>query len=143
KVRAQRVDEHDQWPALGRADQLIVQRHAVEPGKLHQNGYPCLGSSIVIQRSSVNSSIAALPPNRPKPDPLTPPNGICASSLRVGPLMWQMPASICCATRNARWMSRLNTADDSPYSVSLAMWIASASSLARITDFTGPNDSSL
>ena len=36
--------------------------------------------SIVIQRKSLNSAIAALPPNRPDPLAFIPPNGICASS---------------------------------------------------------------
>ena len=56
--------------------------------------------------------------------------------------MWQMPDSMRAATASARLMSRLNTAADSPYSVSLAMRTASSSPLTRITGFTGPNDSS-
>jgi hypothetical protein len=41
----------------------------------------------VIQRSSVNSSRAASPPNRPQPLSLTPPNGIWGSSWTVVSLM--------------------------------------------------------
>ena len=43
--------------------------------------------------------------------------------------MWQMPDSIRLATASARWTSRLKTADESPYSVSLATRIASSSPL--------------
>src|SRR6218665_3266689 len=51
----------------------------------HQNG-ECRGVvCTVIQRSSVNSLIPALPPKRPMPEPFTPPKGICVSSCTVGP----------------------------------------------------------
>jgi hypothetical protein len=84
----------------------------------------------------------ALPPKRPKPLSFTPPNGICASSCTVGPLMWQMPDSIRCATPHARAVSRLNTADESPYALSFAQAIAASSPRTRTMPFTGPNDSS-
>ena len=45
-----------------------------------QNGKGCDPLCTVTQRSSVNSSTTALPPKRPKPLSLTPPNGICGSS---------------------------------------------------------------
>ena len=56
--------------------------------------------------------------------------------------MWQMPDSMRLATFSARWMSRLKTAAERPYSVSLATRIASSSPCTRTTGFTGPNDSS-
>ena len=52
--------------------------------------------------------------------PLTPPNGICASSCTVGPLTWQMPDWIRRATARRALQSRVKTAAESPYSVSLA-----------------------
>ena len=74
----------------------------------------------MIQRSSVNSAMPALPPKRPMPEPLTPPKGICASSCTVGPLMWQMPESILRATWKARARSRPKTAALRPYSLAQA-----------------------
>ena len=56
--------------------------------------------------------------------------------------MWQMPLWIRCASSSARGTSRLNTAAESPYSVSLAVRTASSSSATGITETTGPNDSS-
>jgi hypothetical protein len=97
---------------------------------------------IVIQRSSVNSSSAALPPKRPQPLALTPPNGICGSSWTVEELMWQMPLSIRRATSIARSTSSLNTAAERPYSVSFAVSIASPVPLTGTIVTTGPNDSS-
>jgi hypothetical protein len=69
---------------------------------------------------------------------LTPPNGICASPPTVGPLMWQMPASMRAATAMARVMSRLNTTEDRLYSVALATRTASSSPFTWITGLTGP-----
>jgi hypothetical protein len=54
----------------------------------------------VIQRKSVNSAMTALPPNRPYPDALTPPNGIFrllaggdgASILVSEDLVWRVVA---------------------------------------------------
>ena len=62
----------------------------------------------------MNSSSAALPPKRPQPESLTPPNGICGSSWTVAPLMWQMPLSIRLATDQARSGSAPKTAAESP-----------------------------
>ncbi len=56
--------------------------------------------------------------------------------------MWQMPVCRFCARFHALALSRLYIADERPYSLSLATASASASSLTRIIDFTGPNDSS-
>ena len=67
-----------------------------------------------------------------------PPNGTCASSATVGPLIWQMPLSIRFATAIARSMSRLKTAADSPYSLSFASVTASSSVAARTIVAIGP-----
>ena len=48
----------------------------------------------VTQRSSVNSCIEAVPPKRPQPLSLTPPNGICGSSWTGWSLTCTMPASM-------------------------------------------------
>ena len=52
------------------------------------------------------------------------------------------PASIARATRSARAPSRVQIEPESPYGVSFAMRIASASSSNGITAATGPNTSS-
>src|SRR5207248_6081586 len=88
------------------------------PGYAAQIGYSRGSSCTVIQRSSVNSSTAAVPPKRPQPLAFTPPNGICGSSCTVVSFTWHMPVSSRRATSRAAPTFELNTAEDSPYSVS-------------------------
>src|SRR3954464_4979329 len=107
-----------------------------------QIGYSLGSSWTVIHRSSVNSSTAAAPPKRPQPLALTPPNGICGSSCTVVSFTWHIPVSSRRATSRAAGTLELNTADDSPYSVSLATRTASSTPSTETIETTGPNDSS-
>ena len=83
-----------------------------------------------------------LPPKRPQPESFTPPNGICGSSCTVVSFTWHMPVSSRAATSSAASTSALNTADESPYSVSFATRTASSTPSTTTIDTTGPNDSS-
>ena len=56
--------------------------------------------------------------------------------------MWQMPDWMRLATCRARWISRPNTAEDRPYSLSLAHATASSVLRTRTMAFTGPKVSS-
>ena len=90
----------------------------------------------------MNSASAALPPKRPQPEFLTPPNGICGSSCTVEELTWQMPDSIRRATSSAAGTSAPKTAAARPYSVSFATRTASSAPSTATSATTGPNDSS-
>ncbi len=65
--------------------------------------------------------MAQWPPNRPIPEAFSPPKAVLASSLTGESFTWVIPAWIRRTNRTARSTSRLNTAEDKPYSVSLAM----------------------
>ena len=80
-------------------------------------------------------SSACMPSSRPKPDCLNPPNGVCT---RTEPfeLTEMAPVSSARATRIARAPSRVQIEPESPYGVSFAMRIASASSSNGISAAT-------
>src|SRR5262249_55733314 len=109
-----------------------------QAGSLTQNGYGCGALVTVTQRSSVNSSTTAVPPNRPKPLSLTPPNGICGSSPTVWSLTWTIPASICCASARPRSASWVMIPEDNPYAVAFARRIASSALSTTSIAATGP-----
>ena len=119
-----------------------------------------------------NSSMPAVPLNRPHPLFLAPPCGRLGSSWTVLLLMWtaldflisfqtrgtqrfidekkgesrkfpffRYPVSICLATLNPAVRSSVNTAELRPYSVSLAISMASSSLSTTISETVGPKDS--
>src|SRR5262245_9995801 len=108
-----------------------------EPGHA-QNGNGC-GLPTVIQRSSVNSSIAAVPPNLPQPLSLTPPKGTCGSSPTGWSLICTMPASIRCARARPLSASFVMIPDASPYDVAFARSTASSALSTTSIAATGPN----
>ena len=82
------------------------------------------------------------PPSRPKPEAFTPPNG--AAGLEMMPwLMPIIPYSSASLTRMTRPRSLVKTYEASPYSVPLALLIASASVRKVLIGATGPKISSL
>src|SRR6185437_2153599 len=91
---------------------------------------------------SVNASSASGPSSRPSPDCLNPPNGV---QYRTDECEFtdRLPVSTARATLIARPMLPVQIDPDSPYGVSLAISIASASSLNGVTVTTGPNISSV
>src|SRR6185437_11113676 len=92
--------------------------------------------------TSVNASSASGPSSRPSPDCLNPPNGV---QYRTDECEFtdRLPVSTARATLIARPMLPVQIDPDSPYGVSLAISIASASSLNGVTVTTGPNISSV
>src|SRR3954471_12387939 len=92
--------------------------------------------------TSVTEASASGPSSRPRPDCFMPPNGVqyrtdeCELTLRL-------PDSTPRATRSARPRSRVKIEPDSPYSVALAIAIASCSDENGSTARTGPNTSSV
>src|SRR5690606_2015517 len=149
RVQVQGGEPRDALPVVPRPQPRaeeegdVIQRRL--PRQAHsagQNGEWRGSVWIVNQRSPGDAALPALPPQRPQPPASTPPTAICASSCTVGPLMSQMPDWIRAATRQARETSRLNTAADRPYSVSLATSTAWSSPSTRITETRLPNDSS-
>ena len=82
-----------------------------------------------------------MPSSRPKPDCLKPPNGVETRTLEFE-LMLSTPLSSALATRSARAPLVVQIEPDSPYGVSFAMRIASASSSNGISAATGPKTSS-
>ena len=115
-VVARAVLEHDRLDAL--AGEQLRERQACRAraddpdlGPQGQNGNGC-GAPTVIQCVSVNSSITALPPKRPIPLSLTPPNGICGSSPTGWSFTWTMPAWMRCASRIPRSVSLVMIPDD-------------------------------
>jgi hypothetical protein len=86
----------------------------------------------------VNSWIAAVPPNRPKPLSLTPPKGICGSSATGWSLTWTIPDSICCASASPRSGSDVMIPAESPYAVSFARATASSALPTTSIAATGP-----
>src|SRR5258706_477270 len=90
---------------------------------------------------SVYFSSACSDLSRPKPDCLKPPNGALMSPLSKQ-FTQTTPARSARDTRWARETSFVHTAAARPYTVSLAIRIASSSSLNGIADSTGPKISS-
>ena len=82
-----------------------------------------------------------MPSSRPKPDCFIPPNGV-ETRTELFELTDRTPASTARATRSARAPSRVQIEPESPYGVSFASRIASASSANGITAATGPKTSS-
>src|SRR5579872_2989063 len=91
---------------------------------------------------SVNASGASGPSSRPRPDCLKPPNGVQYRTEECE-FTDRLPVSTARATRIARPTSEVQIEPDSPYGVSLARAIASASSTNGVTVTTGPNTSSV
>src|SRR3954470_21446546 len=91
--------------------------------------------------TSVNDASASGPSSRPRPDCFMPPNGV---EYRTDAFEFtdRLPASTARATRKARPRFSVQMEPDSPYSVSLASRIASASSSNGTTATTGPKISS-
>src|SRR5215475_8459309 len=87
--------------------------------------------------TSVNASSASGPSSRPSPDCLKPPNGV---QYRTDECEFtdRLPVSTARATLIARPMFCVQIDPDSPYGVSLAISIASASSSKGVTVTTGP-----
>src|SRR5215471_8153522 len=92
--------------------------------------------------TSVNASSASGPSSRPSPDCLNPPNGV---QYRTDECEFtdRLPVSTALATLIARPMFPVQIDPDSPYGVSLAIAMASASSSNGVTVTTGPNISSV
>src|SRR5580692_313901 len=90
---------------------------------------------------SVKESSASGPSSRPRPDCLKPPNGV---QYRTDECEFtdRLPVSTARATRIARPTLPVQIDPDSPYGVSLASAIASASSANGVTVTTGPKISS-
>src|SRR6185437_14334756 len=91
---------------------------------------------------SVNASSASGPSSRPSPDCLNPPNGVQYRTEECE-FTDRLPVSTPLATRIARPTSRVQIEPESPYGVSLAISIASASSSNGVTVTTGPKISSV
>src|SRR6476646_1544104 len=91
---------------------------------------------------SVKASAASRPSSRPSPDCLNPPNGVQYRTEECE-FTDRFPASTPRDTRSARPTSLVQMEPDRPYSVSLAMRTASASSSNGTTATTGPNTSSV
>src|SRR5690606_3352575 len=98
--------------------------------------------SSVTQRVSVKVSSDQRPPCLPEPEALTPPNGTCGSSLTDEQFTWQLPVSSWLTMATPRPSFPVITPADKPYSVSLAIWMASSSVRNGITGTTGPKVSS-
>src|SRR5882757_10210703 len=92
--------------------------------------------------TSVNASSASGPSSRPSPDCLNPPNGVQYRT-DACELTDRLPVSTARATRSARPMFSVQIDPDSPYGVSFATAMASASSSTGTTATTGPNTSSV
>src|SRR5579863_10107705 len=82
-----------------------------------------------------------MPSSRPNPDCLNPPNGVDTRTEELL-LMERTPVSSARATRRARAPLVVQIDPDNPYGVSLAMLIASASSVNGMIAATGPKTSS-
>src|SRR5215813_5647343 len=91
---------------------------------------------------SVNASSASGPSSLPSPDCLNPPNGVQYRT-DACELTDRFPVSTARATRIARPTWPVQIEPDSPYGVSLASLIASASSSNGVTVTTGPKISSV
>src|SRR5438445_306617 len=91
---------------------------------------------------SVNAASASGPSSRPRPDCLNPPNGVQYRTDECE-LTDRFPACTPRATRSARPTSLVQIEPDSPYSVSLAIAMASASSSNGCTVTIGPKISSV
>src|SRR5215472_2863665 len=91
---------------------------------------------------SVKESSASGPSSRPRPDCLNPPNGVQYRTDECE-LTDRLPVSTPRATRMARPTFPVQIDPDSPYGVSLASAIASASSANGVTVTTGPKISSV
>src|SRR5207248_1511354 len=89
----------------------------------------------------VNSRIPSTANSRPKPEDFIPPKGRRGSD-ETKVFTQQVPASIRCAIFSPRATSRVKTAAPNPNGESLAILIASSSSLASIKANTGPKISS-
>src|SRR5215467_10533184 len=92
--------------------------------------------------TSVKASRASGPSSRPSPDCLNPPNGVQYRTDECE-LTDRLPVSTARATLIARPTLPVQIEPDSPYGVSFAIAIASASSLNLVTVTTGPNTSSV
>src|ERR1700735_3370344 len=91
---------------------------------------------------SVKESSASGPSSRPRPDCLNPPNGV---QYRTDECEFtdRLPLSTALATRIARPTFWVQMDPDRPYGVSLAIVMASASSVNGVTVTTGPKTSSV
>src|SRR6266545_1245656 len=91
--------------------------------------------------TSVKAATESGPSSRPRPDCLTPPNGVQYRTEELE-LTLRLPVSMPRLTRMARPMSRVQIEPDRPYSVSLASATAASSSSNGSTETTGPKISS-
>src|SRR5580698_7301272 len=82
-----------------------------------------------------------MPSSRPNPDCLNPPNGVDTRTEELL-LTESTPVSSARATRSARAPLLVQIEPDKPYGVSLAMRIASGSSVKGMIAATGPKTSS-
>src|SRR6267154_254066 len=103
---------------------------------------PHFPSSIHTVLMLVNSRIPCTPSSRPCPDHFTPPNGIRGSEATMR-LMNTIPDSKSSIKRGRSRGSSVHALAPKPKRLSLAMRMASSTSLARNTLATGPNNSSL
>src|SRR5580692_5619809 len=92
--------------------------------------------------TSVKASSASGPSSRPSPDRLNPPNGVQYRT-EACEFTDRLPVSTARATRRARPTFSVQMDPDSPYGVSFATAMASASSSTGTTATTGPNTSSV
>src|SRR5215469_725626 len=92
--------------------------------------------------TSVNASTASGPSSRPRPDCLNPPNGVQYRTEECE-FTERLPVSTPRATQMARPTLPVQMDPDNPYGVSLAISIASASSVKGVTVTTGPKISSV
>ena len=89
-----------------------------------------------------NSRMPKLAHSRPKPECLTPPNGMRGSERTLSLTKARPASSSSAAMRSPRCRSRVRTPEPRPNSLALAIAMASVSSRASMIAATGPNTSS-
>src|SRR6266511_405514 len=127
-----------------RCSSVIVSLVTVMADLLQGRGYHGGRSASTLTHTdlvSVYSCIASNPISRPYPELRMPPNGDPGFT-RLYELTQTIPLSMACATRWARWRSRVHSPPPRPYSVAFAISSASASSRNVVTVTKGPNTSS-